>query len=64
MNEYCPEPSEIYSLYKSLEPGNGAFLKLDWTCPGKKELTPEVSLDTQSSTNEVYNIKEKYVLLV
>ncbi|XP_050434409.1 uncharacterized protein LOC126841795 [Adelges cooleyi] len=43
VNEWYPEPLEIYNLYKSLESGNPSSLKLEWTCPGRRELTPESS---------------------
>lgn len=58
MNECYPEPSEIYSLYKTLESANVTSLKLEWTCPGRRELTPDDSQVSQSSTNELCDIAE------
>lgn len=63
MNEYCPEPSEIYSLYKTLESDNVLFSKLEWTCPGRRELTPDDCQASQNSTNDLCDITE-YVQLV
>jgi len=58
MNECYPEPSEIYSLYKALESANVTSLKLEWTCPGRRELTPDDSQVSQSTTNELCDIAE------
>lgn len=58
MNEYYPEPSEIYSLYKTLESGNVASLKLEWTCPGRRELTPDNSQASLNNTNDLCDITE------
>ncbi|KAF0767372.1 Uncharacterized protein FWK35_00003518 [Aphis craccivora] len=58
MNECYPEPSEIYSLYKALETANVASLKLEWTCPGRRELTPDDSQVSQNTTNELCDIAE------
>lgn len=59
MNEYHPEPSEIYSLYKTLESGNTASLKLEWTCPGRRELTPnDDNQISQNNANDLCDISE------
>lgn len=58
MNEYYPEPSEIYSLYKTLESGNLSSLKLDWHCPGRRELTPDDSQIAQNNVNDLCDITE------
>jgi hypothetical protein len=58
MNECYPEPSEIFSLYKTLESGNASSLKLEWICPGRRELTPDDSQVSQNSTNDLCDITE------
>lgn len=59
MSECYPDPSEIYSLYKTLETANAnTSLKLEWTSPGRRELTPEKSQVSQSSTDDLCDIAE------
>lgn len=58
MNECYPEPSEIILLYKTLESSDSSSLKLEWTCPGRRELTPDDSQVSQSSTNDLCDITE------
>ncbi|XP_025424500.1 uncharacterized protein LOC112693574 isoform X3 [Sipha flava] len=58
MNECYPEPSEIFSLYKTLESGNASSLKLEWICPGRRELTPDDSQVSQNSTNDLCDITD------
>lgn len=60
MNEWYPEPSEIYSMYKILESGNAASLKLEWTCPGRRELTPDDNQVSQNNPNDLCDITEYY----
>lgn len=57
MNEFQPDPSEIYTLYKTLEFSNTS-LKLEWICPGRRELTPEDSQVSQNNTNDLCDITE------
>lgn len=59
MYECYPDPSEIYSLYKTLETANSNTpLKLEWTCSGQRELTPDHCQVSQSSTNDLCGIVE------
>lgn len=59
MNECYPaETSEIYSLYKTLESGNVSALKLEWTCPGRRDITPDSCQVSQNHTNELCDITE------
>lgn len=59
MNEFHPDPSEIYTLYKTLESSNtGTSLKLEWICPGRRELTPDDSQISLNNTNDLCDITE------
>ncbi|XP_050546615.1 uncharacterized protein LOC126908511 isoform X6 [Daktulosphaira vitifoliae] len=58
VNNWYPDPIDIYSLYNSLDSGNISSLKLDWTCPGRRELTPENTQVSHNTINEECEITE------
>lgn len=47
-------------MYKILESGNAASLKLEWTCPGRRELTPDDNQISQNNSNDLCDITEYY----